>query len=709
MKRNYPDAVPHIDKYYSQSAVISTPEFATAMNELGGEYGGVMRSHANRNYDYSNLTPNTSARPGMSRNIYEYYRPGERLPCKPKEKLKWADDIYDKVGIIRNIIDLMGDFSCQGIRVSHPDKRIEKFYKNWWKKVNGPERSERFSNQLYRMGNIVIRRQTAVVNLKQRAQLFRSAAKPDIKIEKIPIKKAEIPWRYQFLNPCTVELVGEDLACFADKKQYMIKFPPNFRARVGNITQEEKRLLADLPKDMVEAIKKGGDYILPQEKTLVFHYKKDDWESWASPMTYAILDDIMLLEKLKLADLAALDGAISNIRIFKLGSLEPLIIPGKAAAAKLKEILGAHTAAGTIDIVWGPDIELIESKSEVYKFLGQTKYEPVMSAIFGGMGVPATLTGTFGTEGTTNNFISLQTLIQRLEYGRSVLLSFWLNELEMVQKAMGFPEGATIEFDYMNLGDEAAEKALLFQMVDRNLISDELLQQKFKHNVAIESERIKREDKERQEDSRLEKVGAYHESRRDEQLKRIALQKGYIKPEEFGVSVKEIAERVRDKTVPKEPKVGPSAKKPPGRSGQGRPKNSRDTTKRKTKTFRPKAKASIELWAVDAQAKIAEVMNPLILKSYAKKNMRSLTDKQVKAAERIKFGVLFSMEPQIDISEENILRAFESSASLNEDFYRMYREILNYVVAGSDGRNLTFDEMRSIQRILYSEINSENI
>ena len=62
---------------------------------------------------------------------------------------------YDRVGLVRNVIDLMGDFACQGINLVHPNKRIEKFYKAWFNKINGKERSERFLNLLYRTGNVV--------------------------------------------------------------------------------------------------------------------------------------------------------------------------------------------------------------------------------------------------------------------------------------------------------------------------------------------------------------------------------------------------------------------------------------------------------------------------------------------------------------------------------------------------------------------------
>ncbi len=701
-KKNYPYEPNQV--YYKDLQTSDNMQIVfAALNEVGNEYGSADK-YAVGNYgrnDFSNLTTNTSGRPGMNRSHYTQFRPDERVPTKVKEIIKYAQDIYERVGLIRNIIDLMGDFACQGVRVSHPDKRIEKFYKNWFTKVNGVERSERFLNNLYKSGNIIIRRQTANINLKQRAQLFKSAAKPDVKIETLPIRKAEIPWRYIMLNPATVDVIGEGFSCFADKKQYTIKFPPLFVSKMKTLTEAERRLMKDIPKDMLDAILSGGEYALPIDKTLVFHYKKDDWQPWAIPMTYAIFDDIILLEKLKLADIAALDGAISNIRIFKLGSLDPLIIPGRAAAAKLKEILGAHTSAGTIDLVWGPDIELIESKTEVYKFLGQQKYEPVMSNIFGGVGIPPTLTGSGGAEGTTNNFISLQTLIQRLEYGRSVLLQFWNAELEIVQKAMGFSEPGIIEFDYMNLGDEAAEKALLVGMNDRNLMSDELLQQKFKHNVTLETSRIAKENKERDGKERIEKVGPFHESRMEEKFKHKAVDKGLLKPEDVGVSLKEVAERVRDKTKPV-----PETKKPGGPNG--RPVGKKDSGPRKAKKFVPKSKASINLWAMEAQAKVAEFLNPSILHSFAKKNMRSLTDAEYKTGERIKFGVLFSLEPFVKLTEDAIAEAFKSSQNLSDEFFTVYQQILSNSIADV-GRSLTFDEMKQIQIHLYSETYSEDI
>ena len=54
---------------------------------------------------------------------------------KIKLILRRADEIYQKVGLVKNVIDLMGDFASQGIRLVHRNKRIERFYRRWFNKI----------------------------------------------------------------------------------------------------------------------------------------------------------------------------------------------------------------------------------------------------------------------------------------------------------------------------------------------------------------------------------------------------------------------------------------------------------------------------------------------------------------------------------------------------------------------------------------------
>ena len=256
-------------------------------------------------------------------------------------------------------------------------------------------------------------------------------------------------------------------------------------------------ILETLPVNVKNAIKQGKKKIeLEKDRLSTFYYKKDDWQQWAHPLTYAILDDIIMLEKMRLADLSALDGAISNIRLWTLGSLDHKILPNKSAINKLRNILASNVGGGTMELVWGPELSYTESNSQVYKFLGSEKYTSVLNSIYAGLGVPPTLTGMASNGGGfTNNFISLKTLVERLQYGRDQLTKFWEAEVEFIRKSMGFRKAAHITFDQMSLSDEAAEKNLLIQLADRDIISQETILERFKEIPSVEKMRLKREQK----------------------------------------------------------------------------------------------------------------------------------------------------------------------------------------------------------------------
>ena len=89
-----------------------------------------------------------------------------------------------------------------------------------------------------------------------------------------------------------------------------------------------------------------------------------------------------MLEKMKLADMSALDGAISSIRLWRLGDFEHKVLPTKAAIDKLRNILASNVGGGTMDMVWGPELDFKESNTQIYKFLGTEKYQPELNSIF---------------------------------------------------------------------------------------------------------------------------------------------------------------------------------------------------------------------------------------------------------------------------------------------------------------------------------------
>lgn len=727
MSKKYPksDAIENVimsdsEAYVTWGEDLQSKQEALKLSSGCLEEYGLFHANAgfrNRSNDYSNLLPgNISGKPGLTRRGYDYFRPDEAVPTEIKLIIRRADDVYQRVGLVKNVIDLMADFAVQGIRPVHKNKRTERFYRKWFKKVNGKERSERFLNNIYRVANVVINRQTAKISLKTVDEFFRANATADTTEQddnNISVDKREIPWRYTFIDPVYVNVSAGPLSSFVGQKRYELSIPAGLRKIISSPkTDNEKLIISGLPSQIIEAAKTKKPYPLDPQKTLVFHYKKDDWQSWAYPMIYSIMDDITVIEKLKLADMAALDGAISNIRIFKLGNLEHKIAPTKAAASKLSSILQNNVGGGTLDLVWGPDIELLESQTNVHQFLGESKYIPHMNSVYAGLGIPPTLTGTFGAAGTTNNFISLKTLTQRLQYGRDILIAFWEKEFELVQKGMGFKYSAKLEFDRMDLSNEDAEKALLIQLADRNVISDELLQTRFGFDPEMEKVRLNRETRERDSDRMVQKAGPWHDPMFEESMKKVALQIGLATPSQVGLELAKkkagektaIEMKVASLPMGQSTNVKDSPESLKGEPQQGRPKNSKDSKQRKQRQFAPQTGAKLQLWADATQDSISEMLNPILLDFYNKKNMRSLSNSSYDEAEEIRTKVLLSAQPNKKIDYNYIMdcMSFTNSKQIN-NIYNYYMNFLNSIKS-SFARDLTVQELKQVKSYFYSMV-----
>jgi len=617
------------------------------LSESVSEYSSVNKSVGNHYRNFIDIEPNRSVRPGFTHKDYYAFRPEEAVPTEQRRIIKMCMEAYDKVGIIRNIIDLMGDFGSQGIQIVHRDKSVEKFYQQWFKSVNGKERSERFLNNLYKCGNVIIYRSYAKVT-PQLNNYMKSIAS-DIKVEVPNADKNVIPWRYNFFNPLTVAMKDGNLSLFMGLKNFSIK-ADNFldKFQSGNIPSH---VLESLPKNVKQSLLNGErDIPLDPERLSVFYYKKDDWRQWANPMIYAILDDIVMLEKMRLADLSALDGAISNIRLWTLGNLEYKILPNKAAINKLRDILASNVGGGTMELVWGPELSFTESSSEVYKFLGSEKYTSVLNSIYAGLGVPPTLTGmATNGGGFTNNFISLKTLVERLQYGRDQLAGFWEKEIEIIRKAMGFRYKAHIQFDQMTLSDEAAEKNLLIQLADRDIISHETLIERFKEIPDIERIRLKRE-MEKRDSVGPPKASPFHNANQKFELEKM------------------------DKQSKIDKQNAPKPIQPP--NPNGRPLLKQDTNVRKKRVDKPRSKpgvAELLVWSENTMNAISSLIVEPYLNGLNKSNLRQLTKSECKQLENIKLDIFTNINPLSSVSNEDIVSLLKANSKTPQDFKKILK------------------------------------
>ena len=63
-----------------------------------------------QNRDFSGLTSYADGKPGLNSRDFDWFRPGQAAPRTDKEAIAFGRYVYKRVGIIRNSMDLMGDF-----------------------------------------------------------------------------------------------------------------------------------------------------------------------------------------------------------------------------------------------------------------------------------------------------------------------------------------------------------------------------------------------------------------------------------------------------------------------------------------------------------------------------------------------------------------------------------------------------------------------
>lgn len=628
---------------------------------------------------------NHSVKSTYTRGDFNYFRSNVYNSNSRSNMLRVCQQAYKRVSIIQNVINLMSDFGSKGIRFRHKDKKIEKLCQTWADKVGVPERSGTFLNCLYRLGVVIA---------------YETLGRVDV--SKVDSKYA--PMKYTFLDPAAVKIKEEDGNLVPENPTYLLMM----------YASEEDRVLQRKSGSVPVVLKDRVSKALNSDRLSVYHYRKDDWEFWGTPITYAILDQLEMLEKLQLADISALDGAISQVRLWTVGKItdnpQTTFMPTKPMLEKIRNVLANGLNGGTMDIVWGPELDFKESSTSVHQFLGEAKYKPVLDAIYDGMGVPSALRSS-NKDSTTGNPISLKTLIERLNYGRLYLIDFWTKQLKKLFKALGLEktELPTIEFDYMVLTDEAAEKKLLIDLMDRDVVDSESVLERFNFNPDVIKKRLKDEVSERGEELPA-KAGPFHNAHVEDDMKKTLLANQSAAPHEVGLEIKVPEEEQKKRfTMPPQKKNAPVAGGKTGVKGAGgRPKSKTETSKRNKKGTGPKRQnksskaVNLAVWASSAQKQISDIFTPIALSVYNKKNVRSLSVKETEALETAKAKILLTFQPYEEINEETV------QVALGKEVHNAHLENLNFLqseTAKGFGRDLTTEEKRHIISLYYAGVN----
>lgn len=652
--------------------------------------------YTNHGLPVHTIASDVNLRTGHNRHDYDAGRPHDKLPTEHAKIIESCQAIYRRVGMVRNIIDLMTDFAAEGLELQHTKRKEERFFREWANRVNLQGRAHDFMKLLMRDANVIVRRKNGLLAPKAVDEMSKGGITPTGTVDETEVadlpekigttkkktKRREIPWRYTFLSPVIIEKIGGEVGRFFGSDALGMRIPHELANAIKSPkTKAEKDFVSKLPQEVINAAKKrgGGLAKLNMDMIYVDYYKKDDWEDWGTPFLYGVLEDVMFKEKMRLADMAALDGVINVIRLWRLGKSDQQILPTAAAVDKLVDILQHNGGGGVMDLVWDDMIDLQVEYPPTDKILGAEKYAGVNADIVRGLGIPDSLVGgqDLGTRNAQSAFVQLKTLVERLEYVRGRAIRWMEGELRLVADAMGYKRIPAINFGTMSLRDEAAEKQLMIQLLDRGIISSEKTTEAFGVNYMIELERIKNEQKIREDNPGiLEKSNPYNrpfttlEKQNElaiklERAKQSFSQGGGNGTEDNGGGDNPSGDQPRDD----------------GDNDSGRPASTKDTEQRDERT--PKTLSVLNVLADGLVDQVDELIDEAFLKENSIKTMRSLTKAQRNQLDRTKRGILSVLQPGDTVTKKLIISRLDNAEKPSTIFEQKFDEIVSDFTAST--------------------------
>jgi hypothetical protein len=565
-------------------------------------------------------------------------------------KMAFAVEAYKGFGVVKNVVDLMCNFASEGLKIIHPRPAIQRFYQRWADAVYLQGRSKDALRQYYKTSNVFIYTTMGTIDdiAYKNMKKARGAKDADLVDTNDPILKRrqqildkekqkppgerEIPWRYTLLNPFQMDLRGNK---YFGGHEWAFILDEDTKRKLeeegGWSSDSLDETSINLPLEFKKVVD-GNIVRLDQAKLFTLQYMKDDHEDWADPMVWPVMNDIMYKNQLRAMDMSVANSVINAITIFKLGNIEKGYQPPASHFQKLSEML--RTPAYAQQIVWNDAISMESNYPPIEKILSIEKYRSVDRDILAGLGVPSILVD--GSEGGSfsNAYLQVRTLLERLEEGRNEILKWIDKQLRIIANVMGHRDIPIVKFGQMSLRDENAEKQLIIQLLDRNIISAERVHEVFDIETDIEIERMRSEKKMADEEDLMVKFGPFKDPMNMMDAE-----------ETMNLDFKQ--KKILQKAKPEQTSKSPFGQQTPNViRPNGRPPGTKSPQQKKRET-KPKGMASQEyINAARLRDNVEARVTDLMTKLRGVKNKKNLAGNDKDDIEIMTFATMLAIHPE---------------------------------------------------------------
>jgi len=370
---------------------------------------------------------------------------------------------YYNFAIFRNTIDLMTEFSSSNIYFKDGSSKSRIFFEALFKKINLWDFQDKFFREYYRSGNVFIYRfDTKVTD----ADVTKITQTFGLNTSKAAVN---LPSRYIVLNPADIQIGGS--INFSTGRYYKILSDYELERLKNPKTDEDREVFNSLPEEARKLIqtKTIGVLTMPldRERLCAVFYKKQDYEPFAVPMGFPVLEDINWKAEMKKMDMAIARTMQQSVLLITMGDIPDNGGINQKNLEAMQKLFENQSVGRVLIADYTTKAQFVIP--DIGNLIGPEKYEVVDRDIKIGLN-----NILIGDEKFATTSIKVQVFIERLKQAREAFVNeFLIPEIRRISKDLGFKNYPTPFFEDIDLKDDIQYARIYTRLVELGVLTAE--------------------------------------------------------------------------------------------------------------------------------------------------------------------------------------------------------------------------------------------
>ena len=442
------------EPFYTSDASIATASYSRSGDGDSGSRNGPVRQNRATITNVTNRF--SSIRMGLL--PYQYASDGVNV----RETIELCQKAYANISVFRNAIDTMAEFANSEVYLEGGNKTSRDFFYRWFNKIRLSDLKDQYFREYYRSGNIFLYRVDGTLSIEDFNTLSKIYAAENISPSKIPL-------RYIVMNP--FDIVARRSSAFSNGLYEKLLSEYDLERLRNPKDDYDKDLLNSLAPEEKEKLKKGQYYsnglLVKLDPTrLVFSfYKKQDYEPFAIPFGYPVLDDINAKLELKKMD-QAITRTVENVILLITMGAEPEkggINPQNLVA--MQQLFLNESVGRVLVSDYTTKAEFV--MPDISKIIGPEKYQVLNEDIRQGL-----QNIMIGSEKYNTTEVKARIFMDKLNEARRAFLNDFLQrEIRRVSQELGFRNIPTAKFVDMDSKDQTEMLRITTRLMELGVIT----------------------------------------------------------------------------------------------------------------------------------------------------------------------------------------------------------------------------------------------